>query len=82
MSERPCPSCGAETEWEPDCPGWTQQNREGSRIVMVCQGCGNADLYRCASEECAWWYRDPSIRNNAGMGERPAWLPQLQQAAP
>ena len=68
----PCPKCNGPTGVDPDCPGW--RNRRG--VVMVCQGCGNAERYFCTSENCDWWYRDPvGIRSGvAEMGVRPSWI--------
>jgi hypothetical protein len=73
----PCPMCDSPTDWDPDCPGW--QNWNG--VVMVCQGCGNADRYWCTNESCDWWYRDPvGIRSDvAKMGVRPSWLKEDQE---
>lgn len=68
--EYPCPVCGSETEWSPDCPGY------GKDPVWTCHPvCGNADEYTCTNDECNWWYREPNNRSDkAQMGVAPIWL--------
>lgn len=73
--EYPCPLCGAETEWDPDCPGYPG-TWNGKKTTMVCHPpCGNADEYTCANNDCPWWYREPNNRGDrAQMGIVPPWL--------
>ncbi len=68
--EYPCPLCGSETEWDPECPGY------GKNPTMVCvPACGNADEYTCTNDDCDWWYREPNNRGDKEtMGIVPPWL--------
>ena len=68
--EEPCPVCGAETEWQPACPGY------GDPLMRCNPPCGNADFYHCFNRECDWWYRFPDRRpesTSMPMGARPEW---------
>lgn len=66
----PCPKCGSETEWSPECPGWNDNGK-----IMVCYPiCGNADRWDCTDDDCDWWFQDPIQRKSQReMGERPTW---------
>jgi hypothetical protein len=71
MIECLCPMCGAETDFEADCPGYGSPGK-----VMVCYPyCGNAQRYFCT--KCTWWYRDPNNRSAEGMGIAPSWLKEI-----
>lgn len=67
--DRPCPVCGAPTVYDVDCPGYERDGR-----VWVCgSGCGNADTYTCANEDCDWWFAYPWERATP-LGVRPDWF--------
>ena len=75
-NSRPCPNCGQQLEYIPDCPGYP--SREGT---MVCfPECGNAQLLDC---RCGYWYRWPNNRSTTDwrgniMGERPTWFEEWE----
>lgn len=68
----PCPTCGIQTDWELDCPGF-------GNPVMVCQPpCGGAVHFFCP--KCDWWYRTPNRRVTDDMAtEPPTWLALWKQ---
>lgn len=72
LTEEVCPVCGSLVSVQPDCPGYTINNK-----IMVCNpnySCGNAELFECLNEECGWWYREPNYRSDVdSMGMRPPW---------
>jgi hypothetical protein len=68
-----CPICGTIVGQESDCPGYALRGADGKEHIMVCNPpCGNANYYRCTSDECSWWYREPNNpkRIDTDMGIR------------
>jgi hypothetical protein len=74
-TEYPCPLCGAQVFWEPECAGYPGE-WNGKKTIMVCvPACGGAIEFYCKGEECDWWHRTPNNRGDAAtMPAAPPWL--------
>ena len=78
VTENPCPLCGSETTYTPECPTY----RSGSGTWMRCfPTCGNASSYSCMNLECDWEYLEGVSWGNPNWarhlptnGVRPGWL--------
>lgn len=69
-----CPDCESDIVFDLECPGFYSRSysKDGSMRLMVCQGCGNTDIYTCTV--CEWWYSPEWNRGDytgQPMGEPP-----------